>query len=53
MRHAFATHLLEKGVDIHDIKELLGHTSLQSTNVYLHVASLAKGIKSPLDTEDE
>lgn len=37
LRHAFATHLLENGADIHSIKELMGHQSLASTEVYAHV----------------
>lgn len=52
LRHAFASHLVEAGVDIYRIKELLGHTSLSSTNVYLHLASLsAMNVKSPFDLE--
>jgi site-specific recombinase XerD len=53
LRHCFASHLLESGVDIYTVKRLLGHTSLLTTAGYLHVNTVQKRpLTSPLDGVD-
>jgi site-specific recombinase XerD len=48
IRHSFATHLVDNGTDLHTVKELLGHSTLQTTMRYMHLSSKRmKGVVNP------
>jgi site-specific recombinase XerD len=51
IRHSFATHLVDNGTDLHTVKELLGHSCLQTTMRYMHLTTKRiEGIVNPYDT---
>jgi integrase/recombinase XerD len=53
LRHCFATHLLEQGVNLKIIQQFLGHNSLKTTSIYLSVANInLSSVVSPLDSMD-
>ena len=49
LRHCFATHLIERGATLIQVKELMGHSNIRSTMAYVHVANIDLGLESPLD----
>ncbi len=50
IRHSFATHLVDNGADLHTVKELLGHSTLQTTMRYMHLTTARiQNVVNPYD----